>query len=79
MAPFERGEPDMTPTLIPDTGAVMTSADRCRARAATRVTLASGYDLLCCSHHSRRDDEACRVWPALSESQMGVLLGGAQR
>ncbi|MFL6127885.1 MAG: hypothetical protein ACJ73E_02325 [Mycobacteriales bacterium] len=54
----------MTPTLIPDTVAVLTSAercDRCGARAATRVVLPAGHDLLFCGHHSRRYDEALRA------------------
>jgi hypothetical protein len=82
----ERGEPDMTPALIPDTVAVLTSADRCDrcgAQAATRVMLAGGYDLLSCSHHSRRYDEAQQAVANAMESQMadatGVLPGGAQR
>lgn len=63
-APAERGEPDMTPTLIPDTVADLTAADRCDrcgARASTRVVLAGGNDLLFCGHHSRRYDEALRA------------------
>ena len=54
----------MTPTLIPDTVAILTSADRCDrcgARAATRVILAGGHDLLFCGHHSRRYDQALRA------------------
>lgn len=62
--PFERGEPTMTPTLIPDTVTVLSSTDRCDrcgARAATRVILAGGLDLLFCGHHSRRYDQALRA------------------
>ena len=54
----------MTPTLIPDTVAILTSADRCDrcgARATTRVILAGGLDLLFCARHSRRYDEALRA------------------
>ena len=54
----------MTPTLIPDTVTVLTSTDlcdRCGARAATRVVLAGGHDLLFCGHHSRRYDQALRA------------------
>jgi hypothetical protein len=76
----------MTPTLISDTVAILTSADRCDrcgARAATGVILAGGHDLLFCSHHSRRYDEARLAVASAMESQMadalGVLPGGAQR
>ena len=76
----------MTPTLIPDAVAVLTSADRCDrcgARAATRVILAGGYDLLFRGHHSRRYDEARRAVVSAMKSQtadaMGVLPRGAQR
>ena len=54
----------MTPTLIPDTVAILTSADRCDrcgARAATRVIFAGGHDLIFCSNHSRRYEEALRA------------------
>lgn len=54
----------MTPTLIPDTVAVLTAVDRCDrcgARAGTRVVLAGGNDLLFCGHHARRYDEALRA------------------
>jgi hypothetical protein len=54
----------MTPTLIPDTVTILTSADRCDrcgGRAATRVILAGGHDLLFCTHHSRRYDQALRA------------------
>ena len=76
----------MTPTLIPDTVAVLTSTDRCDrcgARAATRVILAGGHDMLLRSHHSRRYEEAQQAVARAMESQMadamGVLPGGAQR
>jgi hypothetical protein len=60
--PAERGEPDMTPTLIPDSVVTaLTAADRCGARATTRVVLAGGSDLVFCGHHSRRYDEALRA------------------
>ena len=55
----------MTPTLIPDTVAVvLTSADRCDrcgARATSRVTLVGGGELYFCAHHTRRYDEALRA------------------
>jgi hypothetical protein len=57
----------MTPTLIPDSiisPATLTAADRCDrcgARAATRVVLAGGSDLVFCGHHSRRYDDALRA------------------
>ena len=63
-APAERGEPDMTPTLIPVSPAPLTAADRCDrcgGRATTRVVLASGSDLVFCGPHSRRYDEALRA------------------
>jgi hypothetical protein len=54
----------MTPTLIPDTVAVLTAADRCDrcgARATSRVTLTGGGELTFCGHHTRRYDEALRA------------------
>jgi hypothetical protein len=54
----------MTPTLIPDSTALLTAADRCDrcgARATTRVVLPGGSDLVFCGHHSRRYDEALRA------------------
>jgi len=54
----------MTPTLIPDSTAILTAADRCDrcgARATTRVVLPGGADLVFCGHHSRRYDEALRA------------------
>lgn len=54
----------MTPTLIPDSAAHLTAADRCDrcgARATTRVVLSGGSDLVFCGHHSRRYDEALRA------------------
>ena len=54
----------MTPTLIPDTVAVLTAADRCDrcgARASSRVTLIGGGELFFCGHHTRRYDRALRA------------------
>jgi hypothetical protein len=57
----------MTPTLIPDTVAILTSADRCDrcgARAATRVILAGGYDLLSAATSRAATSRHDRLWPA---------------
>jgi hypothetical protein len=55
----------MTATLIPDTLtatlAIADRCDRCGARATTRVVLAGGNDLVFCSHHSRRYEDALRA------------------
>ncbi len=54
----------MTATLIPASPtASMTAADRCDrcgARAATRIVLANGTDLVFCGHHARRYDADLR-------------------
>lgn len=35
--------------------------DRCGARATTRAVLASGLDLLFCSHHARAHEDALKA------------------
>ena len=63
----------MTPTLDARELTAMDRCDRCGAQAYVRTTLASGSELLFCSHHWRQNEDRLREIAVSIQDETGRL------
>ena len=65
--------PDVTPTIDADALTAADRCDRCGAQAYVRTVLASGSELLFCSHHWRQNEERLRELAITIHDETGRL------